>query len=205
MKREKCENKCFGCMISNGQEKNVKKRGGIIKLKGDWILNHYGSSESFLGWLTLQPKNHLTYLSELSKYQASSLVTNIQNIDKALHDYWGKYFGTNELLLIYTVFLFESFLEKELGTCHLHLHLIPRTRSLDELKIFNDVTCNTKTGNMIIEKLTTTPTGWRIYLASKHPDFPSKYKVPSNKRGNKKASDLMKFLRKHLSTTDSSS
>ena len=55
-KEERLKKVCKGCELSKG---NGDPPGGIIvKLDGGWILNHYGGSEGFLGWLALQPSCH---------------------------------------------------------------------------------------------------------------------------------------------------
>lgn len=201
MKNERSENKCMGCIISQGKNDNINKRGGIIKLDGDWILNHYGGGEGFLGWLSLQPNDHIVNLSDLSANQLKSFMPNIQNIDKVLRKFWSKNFKKDPIDMVYLVYFFESLFEKQPGSSHLHMHLIPRPKSFKKLKIFTDIACNTKLGNVIIEKTSTEPIGWRIYLASKCTDFPPEYKVPKNKEGDKKAQNLMDFLRSTLPET----
>jgi len=193
---------CTGCRISQRKNKNVKERGGIIELDGNWILNHYGSGEGFLGWLSLQPKDHILSLTDLSKNQVKSFISNIQNIDKGLRKFWSKNFKKDPIELVYMVYFFESLFEKGPDSYHLHMHLIPRPKSFRKLKIFSDVKCNTKSGNVIVEKITTEPIGWRIYLASKCSNFPPKYRVPKDKVGNNRAKKLMEFLRKTLPKND---
>lgn len=53
------ESECPVCKII--QDRKGPAGGPVILLKSDWTLNQYGGSEGFLGWLTLQPREHLDW------------------------------------------------------------------------------------------------------------------------------------------------
>ena len=125
MYKESCE----GCKLSRGHRESI---GGIIKLDGDWILNHYGGAEGFLGWMTLQPRQHRMDFADLGPKEIKALGSNIQRVDKALGVYWNREdnFPDDPIKRIYVVYFFESAFNKAGEEWHMHIHLIPRTREL---------------------------------------------------------------------------
>jgi diadenosine tetraphosphate (Ap4A) HIT family hydrolase len=98
---------CRGCQRSLGCEIPL---GGITEMEGNWILNHYGGEESFLGWMALQTKEHVMELMEVPWEDLDKLGGNIRRIDEALRDYWR-----------------IQFQDDPPTRWHLHIHLITRT------------------------------------------------------------------------------
>jgi len=95
---------CEGCKLSQG---HGEPPGGIIvELDGDWILNHYGDPEGFLGWMILQPRQHRMDLDKLTSEETNALGGNIQRVDKALHDYWHEEFPDDPYERTYVVYFF---------------------------------------------------------------------------------------------------
>ena len=124
---------CAGCDISQGVHVDVNQRGGIVELDGNWILNHYGGSEGFLGWMALQPRFHRMELADLTPEEAAALGSNIQKVEAALRQYWLKNFPSDPIQRMYVVYFFESIFDPKPDKYHLHLHLIPRTVRLGRL------------------------------------------------------------------------
>ncbi len=114
---------CTSCSYSAGDE----PPGGIVQLDGDWTLNHYGGSEGYLGWLALQPRCHKMALSELTPTEAQHLGPNIQNIDRVVSDHFSSTFS-DPVERMYVVYFFES---ASTHPYHLHIHLIPRMRTIE--------------------------------------------------------------------------
>lgn len=164
---------CKGCKISQGDE---EPRGGIIKLDGNWILNHYQGPEAFLGWLALQPSCHRMELRDWTEDEAKALGPNIKRIDEALRGYWEKTFPEDPIERVYVVYFFESAYEWPPSGYHLHLHLIARPRCFRGLQ---------RNGGSLV--------GWRIHDVKTHPSFPVKYR-PMEENVRK----LMDALREHL-------
>jgi diadenosine tetraphosphate (Ap4A) HIT family hydrolase len=164
---------CEGCDISRG---SILLPGGIIELPGDWIINHYDGQESFLGWITLQPRYHRMEVTDLTKDETDLLGGNIQGVDRALRQYWPTKFPDDPIERFYIASISES---KEL---HFHFHLIPRTRKLG-------------LGNPMEYA------SWRIFeLADTWGSFPARYRIRTMDKkwshvnqGNVAA--LMTFLR----------
>src|SRR5215831_1791213 len=121
--------KCRGCMMYTGE---YKPRGDtIVDLPGGWTINHYGSSEGYLGWLALQPRIHRMNLAELSPIELQSLGENTHQVETALTSYWQANFPCDPLERMYIVYYFESvFDEPKHEDFHLHIHLIPRPQRL---------------------------------------------------------------------------
>jgi predicted Fe-S protein YdhL (DUF1289 family) len=82
MDRQKYKPDCRGCRISQEEEAWLQQWGGIIKLAGGWVLNHY--KNGFLGWMTMQPDNHRESWADLDQEEASALGRNIQIIEKGM-------------------------------------------------------------------------------------------------------------------------
>jgi diadenosine tetraphosphate (Ap4A) HIT family hydrolase len=136
MRAKKYEDDCEGCKISQG----ITDRK-IIKLDGDWILNHYGEAKQrFLGWMALQTRYHRMELGNLSKAEAAALGKNIKKIDIALRKYWSIFFKEDRVKRVYVVYFLEGVYDKpNPSPYHLHIHLIPRTEAFDEfLRVTKD-------------------------------------------------------------------
>lgn len=117
------EERCKGCQLSQGLR---HPRGNIIvELDGDWILNHYGGNEGFLGWMALQPKLHRMDLTDLTPDEMKALGGNIQRVERALRSYWSFRFESDPIQRVYVVYFFESFFNSPPTEYHLHIHLIP--------------------------------------------------------------------------------
>ena len=124
---------CKGCKLSKRIEK--PRRGKlIVELDGNWILNHYGGEEGFLGWMILQPKYHRMELTDLYADEAAAVGRNIQQIDEALRAYWQRNFRDDCIERVYIVYFFESVFDDPQTKWHLHIHLIPRTVKLGKGK-----------------------------------------------------------------------
>lgn len=150
MSKKEYEGGCEGCDISRA---SILLPGGIIELPGDWILNHYDGKQGFLGWMSLQPRYHRTELTDLTKDEIDLLGKNIQDVDRALHQYWAVKFPDDLIERTYVGCFSES---KEL---HLHFHLIPRTIKLGQ-------------GNP------TEYAAWRIFeLTETWVNFPEQYRI----------------------------
>jgi len=94
---------CKGCQLS--QEQIWPEIGGkIIELEGDWVLNHYGGSEGFLGWMALQPRYHRTEFTELATDEAQALGENIQIINRGLRGYWQENFSDDPIEQTYITY-----------------------------------------------------------------------------------------------------
>jgi diadenosine tetraphosphate (Ap4A) HIT family hydrolase len=169
---KKYRKKCDGCKTSKGQG-DVRKWGGVIKLNGNWILNHYRGEEGFLGWLALQPRYHREELTQLEADELEALGGNIKKIDEALGEYWSKHFKGDEIERVYAVYFSEY-------SKHLHFHLIPRTK---ETKRFL-YTC----GSII---------PWDVPKISSCPCFPPKYRT--EKGESEEVLKLMRCLKATLS------
>lgn len=181
---------CKGCAYSRRTE---EPRGGIIELPGNWILNHYGGPEGFLGWLALQPRFHRMELTDLNTDEANALGINIQNIDLALRQWWAIKFSEDPVRRVYVVYFFESAFEKSSDKYHLHIHLIPRTERFDSLSIHVS-----KTKGISKEECVRL-TGWNIHQLSKHDYFRTEYQVREENNANRlKVEALMTYLRGYL-------
>jgi len=124
------QDRCAGCGIS---QELRRVPGGIVKLAGNWVVNQYGSSEGFLGWLALQPRYHRNEISQLTRDELSALGPNIQSLDRSLRQYWHLHFPGDELCRVYVVYFFESEFQDppQDPPYHLHIHIIPRPSSFD--------------------------------------------------------------------------
>jgi diadenosine tetraphosphate (Ap4A) HIT family hydrolase len=141
---------CEGCDISRT---SILLPVGIIELPGDWILNHYDGKEGFLGWMSLQPRYHRSELTDLTKDEIDLLGKNIQDVDRALHQYWSVKFPDDPIERIYVASISES------TELHLDFHLIPRTRKLG---LGNPAEC----------------ASWRIFeLTDTWSGFPERYRI----------------------------
>ncbi len=191
---------CKGCKLSQGKWSATDEElpspppgGMIIELKGDekqgsddWILNHYGGSEGFLGWMALQPRCHKMELSDLSKPQLQAMGVNIKKIDEALRAFWEKEFPGDAIKRVYIVYFFEGVFDSKPTDYHLHIHLIPRTKAMDIL-LREEVEG---------EKVTTI-VAWNIYKLTKE----KRKEIDSmgySKNNEKATKALMEFLKKRL-------
>lgn len=152
--------KCNGCRLARGKAE-FPPEGGIIRLPGGWILNHYSGSEGFLGWLAMQPTKHRLAMAKLSDEEAGALGPNIKRIEKALLKAWSKSFPKDPIEKLYVAYFFES------SDYHLHVHLIPRTR-----KVAPVLRALSKPKHDTEEKFVD---AWRTSDLSSHPAFPKAY------------------------------
>ncbi|MFC1767939.1 hypothetical protein ACFLZ2_05310 [Candidatus Margulisiibacteriota bacterium] len=161
-----------------------KPVGDKISLKGGWELNHYQGEEGFLGWVALQVKrscSEVKDLADLRENELKALGPNIKDIDDKLRSYWkkNKAFRHDPIERVYVVYFFESGLEPN-NKHNLHIHLIPRPVSLQLMH------------------------GWKIYDATKQPEFPKRYKIfrCENKEithaSGKEMGNIIDYLNKHL-------
>lgn len=123
-KDQRYDLKCKGCDISRGKGKPPV--GKSIK-QGDWILNHYGGEEGYLGWLALQPNRHVMAFSDLSDKELEQFGLIIAKVDRALSDYWKRTFPGDAVKRLYINYFFEAD-----DGYHLHLRLIPRFATMDK-------------------------------------------------------------------------
>lgn len=121
---------CKACKVSQG---TLLRAGGNIELEGNWILNHYFGPEGFLGWMELRPKYHRMEFSELNEDEVRALGKNIQRIKLSLRNYWNYTFENDPIERVYIVYFFESVFDKRRTDCHLHIHLITRTKEIGKL------------------------------------------------------------------------
>jgi len=187
MDKEKYKPDCTGCRISQEKEEWLQQWGGIIKLDGGWVINHY--KIGFLGWVILQPDNHRENWAELDQEEASALGRNVQRIEKGMRQYWSLNFKSDLLGRVYVVYFCEF-------STHLHIHIIPRPKSFEKLIVFTDA----RSHDSVIENSTEKAFAWKTYLVHKCPDFPKDYKIyPVEKeQGYQKVNNLMTFLRSQL-------
>ena len=157
---------CMGCETSQDHE----VPGGIVRLPGKWVLNHYRGSEGFLGWLALQTDVHRMSLAKLSQQELRTLGPNVKDVDEALSDYAINVFR-DVLERLYIVYFFES---AGVEPYHLHIHLIPRYASIE--------------GRL---------RAWEIPGATKHATFPDRYRRSCSAYSDE-VDNLMSFLREQL-------
>lgn len=174
---------CKGCDLS---QRHGKPRGGVVvRLAGQWLLNHYGDREGYLGWVALQPRQHKMELDELTAEEANALGRNIKRIHNALRDYWKAHFPSDRIERVYIVYFFESYWDDP-KNCkyHLHIHLIPRTRKM--------------VGNGRPSKWAAWFTPYLVYQDW----FPPQYQIWDKSRkkheNEKEVVKLMKYLKSHL-------
>lgn len=177
---------CAGCAISQGLR---QVPGGVVKLFGNWTVNHYNGDEGYLGWLALQPRFHRMALRELTESELQSLGPNIRDLDIFLTRYWDLQYPDDPILRVYVVYFFESAFQRppEKEPFHLHIHVIPRFRSLDSEG------CLQRTENEI-----TWVDGWAVPSLAPRQAVSEPYKrdLPG---WRERASGLMGYLRQELS------
>jgi hypothetical protein len=105
-------------------------RGGILTLPGDWVVNQYGGTEGFLGWLAMQPRFHRMEIADLDPSELAALGPNIKRLDALLTRYWLEHFSDDPLRRVHVVYFFESVFDEPPTKFHLHIHLIPRTEQV---------------------------------------------------------------------------
>jgi diadenosine tetraphosphate (Ap4A) HIT family hydrolase len=162
---------CKAC----GYVKGEPVPGGTVSLPGDWFLNHYRGTEGFLGWLALQPCEHRMSIRDVSEKEAKNLGWNIKLVDKFLGYYWENRFN-DPVERLYIAYFFESAGSEPF---HLHIHLIPRFRSIE-----------------------TRLRAWKIPDATKSATFPDRYRRDC-KHFESEVELLMTFLRKQVSHSQS--
>ena len=178
---------CTGCAISKQdcQDKHVPRilaHGGILLLRGNWVLHHYVGSEGFLGWLALQPYEHREKLSCLSDDEAKEFGGLLKAIEEGLDAYWKEEFQKDPLERVYVACFYES-------SEHLHFHIVPRPKSFTNL----DISTVAYSASEEIERETRYPYGWHVYLATRCHQFPDRYR-----REEQKSKKLMEFLKMKL-------
>ena len=166
---------CKGCDRSLERDGAV---GGIVRLDGKWILNHYQQKDQgFLGWLALQPELHTENWGDLEDEELQALGPNIKQVKQALREYWKEHFPKDKVKRIYVVYLFDW--DELPSQFHLHIHLIPRFDKLAPL---------------LKEKGVQDINAWNIYrLTSRKNDFPKEYRW-----SKPRIEELMKELRSFL-------
>ena len=146
---------CEGCKIL---EPESEPTGGVIELGPHWLVNQYGGSEGYLGWLALQPREHCMELEELTEDAARDMGKAIKVIKSALKDYWGNNFKDDRFDRLYVTYFFDSVFDNNPTKYHLHIHLIPRTKKMRSLiSPEGRINC------------------WEIYKISKMAGFPEEY------------------------------
>jgi len=185
MKAEKYKKNCKGCELSENSE-DAQNPGGIIQLKGNWILNHYRGSEGFLGWLALQSGKCGKQLSDLKESESMALGPNIQDIEINLRKYWESHFPKDPMERMYVLYFAEY---------SLHFHLIARPKSIRELTLCRKA-CS---GYSEIQSEPVKIEAWNMPLATKCRGFPPEYNIWNDGKINKAmVSPLMDWLRERL-------
>jgi len=176
---------CAGCGVSQGSRHPT---GGALHLPGGWVVNQYGGSEGWLGWLALQPAFHRMSLSELSAQEAQTLGPNIQTLDRAVTAFWQTTYPRDPVMRVYVVYFFESAFEmpKEPTPYHLHIHLIPRFQSL-----------NTPNGLQRSDGKTTWADGWRVPTLRERGAVPLHY-LRGSEDWEQRVAILMAYIRDTL-------
>lgn len=177
---------CSGCEISQGL---TSVPGGVVKLPGDWVVNHYGGSEGFLGWLALQPRFHRMALAELTVREPQNLGPNIKSLDGALSQYWRLRFPSDPVKRVYVVYFFESEFESPPAPrpYHLHIHIVPRFQSFDTAERLR---C-TADGSSWVD-------GWRTPTLSPKRVVPHDY-TRESAQWQTRTADLVGYVRSELS------
>lgn len=156
---------CKGCEVAQG----YGTVGVVVTLPGGWTLNHYSGREGYLGWLALQPCEHVTTFADLNEGELRALGPNIHKIENVLSGYWRRVFR-DRIERLYIVYFYEG-----CGPYHLHMHLIPRFASLDD----------------------ETLQAWNAPRATRCARFPAQYQR-GGPDFEKHVCDLMNDLKKHL-------
>uniref|UniRef100_A0A6M3LNV8 HIT domain-containing protein n=1 Tax=viral metagenome TaxID=1070528 RepID=A0A6M3LNV8_9ZZZZ len=168
------QTQCDACKLllhpSHPEHRPSKGGGGIILLDsngGGWALNHYAGSGVYLGWMALLTVGHKEQISDLDSRELMSLGTHLQRVDQYLRDYWEQVFH-DPIEQMYAICFMEGLHDQISGEptpspWHLHFHLIPRFKSMDQLMREHQLT-----GSSGIN-------AWNIYKAAKRADFPVEY------------------------------
>lgn len=168
---------CKGCHIS-GELGDDLPIGGLVRLPGDWTLNHYGGSEGYLGWLALQPYEHRMAFSKLSPEELCHLGPNIHKVEKYVCMYWKQTYAGDPIEKLYVIYFFDGG-----DPYHVHLHLIPRFKHMD-----------------------TKLQAWNVPEATMSATFRSEYQRGTNDSDKevyeKQVWSLMNYLREKLPNTD---
>lgn len=178
---------CSGCEISQGVRPVA---GKVAALPGDWTVNQYGGGEGYLGWLALQPRYHRTRLTDLAPGEVTALGSNLQALDRVLTQYWTLQFPDDPIDRVYVAYFYESAFEDppEPKPYHLHIHVIPRFRSL------------ARPGALRIKKGTQTwNDAWQVPHLAERMMIPEPYARHSPMWENR-ATTLMDYLRHELQT-----
>jgi diadenosine tetraphosphate (Ap4A) HIT family hydrolase len=173
---------CTGCRISQDRG---DPPGGIVRLSGGWILNHYRAAQGYLGWLVLQPCAHRDEIADLTESEASSLGLHVKRVDAALRSFWNTTFPDDPIERVYFVYFFESPFDLPAPpNYHLHLHAIPRTT-----RIGRELREQSGGGSSI--------NAWEIYKLQRTGKIPERYERPSGDTWPA-ASELVNYLRREL-------
>jgi diadenosine tetraphosphate (Ap4A) HIT family hydrolase len=124
------DGKCKGCRLAHGLD---IMPGGFIPLGRFWMINHYGGSEGFLGWLVIQPRQHRMKLSELTDEELCEFGVHIKHVESELCQAWTKLRPNDNIERVYVALFFESAFEKD-NYWHIHIHIVPRTKRIGEEK-----------------------------------------------------------------------
>jgi diadenosine tetraphosphate (Ap4A) HIT family hydrolase len=136
---------CETCEIISGHKGGFRKEENIIKLNGDWVINHYGKlSDGYVGYLVLSTKDHIKSWEELSDDNLKALGLNIKWITKNLKCYWEKQFSPKDILeQVYFAYFNDSAWihhikgqepdTEVLNSLHVHFHVLPRTHKMLEI------------------------------------------------------------------------
>ena len=165
---------CDACKLllpaSDPEHKPPYRGGGIILLDGQgtgWALNHYGSSEGYLGWIALTTVEHREQISDLSPVELMEIGPHLRQVDQFLRDYWERCFH-DPVEQVYVNCFMEGLHDLKYSRpapspWHFHFRLIPRFQSLDPLmREYQD-------------SWSSGVNAWEVYKLSKRADFPRQY------------------------------
>jgi diadenosine tetraphosphate (Ap4A) HIT family hydrolase len=155
---------CKGCCLARDPVKSVVLPGG-------WTVNHYGDKDTFLGRLALQPRRHVMEFAKLRPRELKAFGPNIKRIECSLSRYFETQYD-DHVDRLYVAYFFEYADEG----WHLHVHLIPRFRSI--------------AGEHF--------QAWEIYKARECPAFPERYRKG---RDDPESDALIQHLTRQLTRT----
>jgi diadenosine tetraphosphate (Ap4A) HIT family hydrolase len=171
---------CNSCKLAHGL---YPMAGGFISLGNLWMVNHYGGTDRFLGWLVMQPRQHRMALSEFTTEELYEFGIQLKRLESAFYRAWNDFlYQTDPIERVYVVLFFESGLKKD-ERWHIHFHVIARTKSIGEEKATDEE-----------EKLCIkNHKGWYIIRHS-----PTHCKPDTSKHDKEKIEELMNKLRELL-------
>ena len=185
------EESCAGCRLSQGRGCSV---GGIVKLDGNWVLNHYGGLEGYLGWMALQPRFHRMSLVDLNDQELRALGPNVKLVQQLLDDYWSETFPKDKIVRLYMTYFFESvFNTPKASPYHLHIHLIPRLELLEPvLREYSDGLVNDEDEYEMVSTIN----AWRTPTITTQRAFPNEYR-----KNDKSYKKLMEWLKNRIESS----